>query len=569
MFENFLTASAAAAGQPPEEEPFQDSPQKRDSSPQPPSHAHARPPHHRSVSEQQHQHQHQAQLDKAGGSYPPSRVPSDAPQVLGDSDEGGMPEPPPPQQHTSHAPDLPARPQRKPQSKTERKAEEGMSVAFEEFEDQPARNGVYCQILGEQVEVIGEKGTKVPDINVKELMIEIELVANTLLEWTPAEGWKEGRPVSLKVLQLEHKMRGNLMNLPQSAIKGLLHLFLPSYLGKAIVASLPPELGQYVVEANEDVHLSGELRLFGQALGTYMADVIPPMVNEALSKKKQQQQQQAAARSRGLLGLSEQQSQAVHKIFSVLSTLIPNTGMVSSNKENKSAPVGGVASICQMCRFYLTYSTSRYWSPLCAVWNRAFQAALLFYGVPEEERLSFSQFMDVRVARLVRKPVRVSFMIDRLQMGVDVDAALNSLKELFARLAKDYHRRSLGHPSLHGVDGPVAPREPLEVQLENLELWHASMLAGLRSFKSRFRSASCTLMAMADRDEFQFGAENAAYDGPLHFSVPMNFSLDPDNSFVMDVKLPDQKATMNSVTAIIQVSSARLEMARDGGSDRP
>ena len=27
-------------------------------------------------------------------------------------------------------------------------------------------------------------------------------------------------------------------------------------------------------------------------------------------------------------------------------------------------------------------------------------------------------FMDVRVARLVRKPVRVSFMIDRLKVGV-------------------------------------------------------------------------------------------------------------------------------------------------------
>eukprot|EP00983_Pelagomonas_calceolata_P065895 1148778-Pelagomonas_calceolata.AAC.5 len=44
------------------------------------------------------------------------------------------------------------------------------------------------------------------------------------------------------------------------------------------------------------------------------------------------------------------------------------------------------------------------------------QAALLFYGVPEEERFSFSQFMDVRVARLVRKPVRVSFMIDHLKV---------------------------------------------------------------------------------------------------------------------------------------------------------
>eukprot|EP00983_Pelagomonas_calceolata_P065899 1148778-Pelagomonas_calceolata.AAC.9 len=45
------------------------------------------------------------------------------------------------------------------------------------------------------------------------------------------------------------------LHLPTSLVcRGLIHLFLPSYLGKAIVASLPPELGQYVVEANEDVH---------------------------------------------------------------------------------------------------------------------------------------------------------------------------------------------------------------------------------------------------------------------------------------------------------------------------
>jgi len=37
------------------------------------------------------------------------------------------------------------------------------SFYYQEFEDLPARNGVYCQILGEQVEVVGEKGTKVGD----------------------------------------------------------------------------------------------------------------------------------------------------------------------------------------------------------------------------------------------------------------------------------------------------------------------------------------------------------------------------------------------------------------------
>ena len=67
------------------------------------------------------------------------------------------------------------------------------------------------------------------------------------------------------------------------------------------------------------------------------------------------------------------------------------------------------------------------------------------------------------------------------------------------------HTRACSHPSLHGVDGLVAPREPLEVQLENLELWHASMLAGLRTFKARFKTASCTLMAMADQNVSRVG----------------------------------------------------------------
>jgi oligoendopeptidase F len=38
----------------------------------------------------------------------------------------------------------------------------------------------------------------------------------------------------------------------------------------------------------------------------------------------------------------------------------------------------------------------------------------------------------------------MQFLRVHTQMGFDVDAALNSIKELFARLAKDYHRRNTG-----------------------------------------------------------------------------------------------------------------------------
>ena len=62
-------------------------------------------------------------------------------------------------------------------------------------------------------------------------------------------------------------------------------------------------------------------------------------------------------------------------------------------------------------------------------------------------------------------------------------------------------------------------QRPLAEQLESLELWHTSLLLGLRSFQERFKSGGCSLLAMADREEFQLGAEGLHYEGPLRLKV--------------------------------------------------
>ena len=55
-----------------------------------------------------------------------------------------------------------------------------------------------------------------------------------------------------------------------------------------------------------------------------------------------------------------------------------------------------------------------------------------------------------------------------------------------------------------GGDDPVLrPREPLEVQLETLALWYTTVANRLRSFKSRFRSMGCSVLASADKEVFQ------------------------------------------------------------------
>lgn len=62
-------------------------------------------------------------------------------------------------------------------------------------------------------------------------------------------------------------------------------------------------------------------------------------------------------------------------------------------------------------------------------------------------------------------------------------------------------------------------QQPLSVQLEALNLWHASLVAGLRTFKAQFRSAGCGVIASADREVFQVGIDRLHYEGPLRIQV--------------------------------------------------
>jgi hypothetical protein len=62
-------------------------------------------------------------------------------------------------------------------------------------------------------------------------------------------------------------------------------------------------------------------------------------------------------------------------------------------------------------------------------------------------------------------------------------------------------------------------QQPLEEQLENLNLWHQTLVTVLRAFKARFRCAGATLLASADSETFQAGVEGLAYEGPLKVEV--------------------------------------------------
>eukprot|EP00798_Chlamydomonas_sp_ICE-L_P013178 gene13178-30664_t len=298
----------------------------------------------------------------------------------------------------------------------------------------------------------------------------------------------------------------------------------------------------------------------GQALSTFVAPLIPTAAN---AKGKWPEAQQAAQRARSMLGLSEMQAHALTELFS-------GRGHLFGSEPPR------VPSICELCRFYVQYSGSKLWSPMCTVWNKGLQLAFQHYGI--KDRFTFMDFMENAVARMVRKPVRVAFKLDRLGAAVDVDALLSAMRSGFERLAREFQKRSQ-----QGDENAEIPREPLEVQLENLQLWYQAMQMQIRTFKSRFRSASCGVRVSADRDVFQFGTEDLHYDGPLKLKIPMDEimmslaetvdikDLDGDNNHstpTVSKKHPILSSELNKIAKAVAKNSSAYDTGTPGLSRR-
>ncbi|GLC71375.1 hypothetical protein PLESTF_001108700 [Pleodorina starrii] len=444
----------------------------------------------------------------------------------------------------------------------------------EDFECRPSRKGVYVQLLGERVELLGERGTKVPDTSIRELMLEVEVAVTAVFEYHAAGrggggggarpagaiggggggggAWLAPEPVSFNILQLEHRMRGNTLPLPKTLLKGLLNAYMPGLLTGLLSGLLPAELGAYTAASGETQALSGEFKVAGPSLSTTVTSIAPPPKPPSDPARRAQWAavQAAAGRARAMLGLSEGQAAAVSELFG-------GCGRPSLMPESAAY----TPSISGLCRFYVSYSASGLWTPLMGVLNRALQSAFEYHCVPPPERFPLSSFLEGSVARLVRKPLRIAFTIERLSLALECDAALATVRDFFERLAREFEAKGAhraggggggaGGGSGSGGDSSGPPREPLEVQLDLLDLWHASLAKLLRTFKQRFRCGGATLLASADRRVFQFGAESVSYDGPLKLKLPLDLAMDPDGSFLLDVKLPDREEATKSITSLL------------------
>ena len=60
---------------------------------------------------------------------------------------------------------------------------------------------------------------QVPDMSMRELLIELEVAMTAVLEYSPVVGWQAPDKVNLSIITLNHKMRGNSLPLPSAALR--------------------------------------------------------------------------------------------------------------------------------------------------------------------------------------------------------------------------------------------------------------------------------------------------------------------------------------------------------------
>lgn len=124
------------------------------------------------------------------------------------------------------------------------------------------------------MKIVGEKGTKVPNLKIRELSVLCEVMLEAKYEWNDLDGWQPTNKLKLEIIQLEHSISGTSVPVPKTLLKYLLNMLLPTLLEARILALLPAEIGQYFIEkSTPGLQIGGKLRIAGLPLGPLNADL--------------------------------------------------------------------------------------------------------------------------------------------------------------------------------------------------------------------------------------------------------------------------------------------------------
>ncbi|KAL6786087.1 hypothetical protein ACKKBG_A01350 [Auxenochlorella protothecoides x Auxenochlorella symbiontica] len=411
----------------------------------------------------------------------------------------------------------------------------------------PGTRGVFVRGRTSGFELVGEKGSKVPNLSIGQADVEANVFVRLSFKFTEAEGWQPGdeRPL-FDVQHLEHRLVGNSVPMPASLIRAILKTAIPGLIQRRLQLVLPRELGSYLLRAGTGVALTAGVDCVGPALATLDADLAFEVRGPARSAREAQRQQRrlaAAREARRLLGLTLPSAQALSRLWAAL--IVAGGGGLAA----AAAGTGGAGwpaavpphaahhlSIAGLVAFVASQERCpQVYDQLCGVLSAGWAA--LARAEPALGPLDVRAFLDGPLAAVRRKPARLRVALSSLDAAFNLDAAIAAAHAYTRRALEElFVNGPLPNASEGGGDG--ATKEAMDEQFELLQAWHAWVSREVGHFKSKFRGAAATVLGAANCRGFTLGVENGEYEGPLKLHLPVNMELDPDGAFSFDAPLP-------------------------------
>ena len=394
--------------------------------------------------------------------------------------------------------------------------------------------GVYCNGRLTGFELVGEKGSKVPNLTIGNADVSATVFVKFVFEYDKDHGWRPGQQPQDKpkfhVEKLRYSIEGNNVPMPPTLIKHILRIAIPGLIQRRLLLLLPKELGEYVQTARRGFEFDADVGLVGPALAVLDADIGFEIQGPQRSTKEASKQKalyEAAKEARNMLGLTLPQAQILSELFG------GRYAMMSPPR---------AASISNLIAFKAKYDAHpKLFTELCTVINAAYHIFAKKVSQSDVSDFSFKEFMEVSVARVRKKPAKARVVVQNIDIAVNADAVVTAIH--------DFTQRAIEELVIKGpMSDPSATlesmRDTIADDLEVLHAWHVFALRELDHFKSKFKTAGGTVLLAADKNGVVAGIENSHYEGPLRLRMPMSLPTDQDGAISFEIPLPSPAGSL-------------------------
>jgi hypothetical protein len=394
--------------------------------------------------------------------------------------------------------------------------------------------GVYCNGRLSGFELVGEKGSKVPNLTIGNADVSATVFVKFVFEYDKDHGWRPGQQPQDKpkfhVEKLRYSIEGNNVPMPPTLIKHILRVAIPGLIQRRLLLLLPKELGEYVQTARRGFEFDADVGLVGPALAVLDADIGFEVEGPQRSTKeasKQKAMYDAAKEARNMLGLTLPQAQILSELFG------GRYAMMSPPR---------AASISNLIAFKARYDAHpKLFDELCTVINAAYHIFAKKLSQSDVSDFSFKDFMEVTVARVRKKPAKARVVVQNIDISVNADAVVTAIHDFTQRAIEELV-----------IKGPLSDssatlesmRDTIADDLEVLHAWHVFALRELDHFKSKFKTAGGTVLLAADKNGVVAGIENSHYEGPLRLRMPMSLPTDQDGAISFEIPLPSPAGSL-------------------------